>query len=120
MTAVSLWFSHATVPAIAFHGFQPEIQNILPFLLELQVRHYTETSPSGSHRQGRTFHPFPSLLKEGTENWLFHPNHVGEGGARASRHATKFPAVLSGAAIYYFFSKILFLHNLYTHCGAQT
>lgn len=86
---------------------------MLPLPLELQVSQCTETSPSGSRRQKREYFTLflPSSGRE-LRIGLFHPNHTGEGGAKASKHATKSPTVLS---VTFFFFVCLFLDFIFMY-----
>lgn len=72
MTSVPLWFSHAAAPATAFHGFQPETQNMPPFLADLQVKTVLKPVPKATtdsleHIRHSSY--FPSTWRGRTENW---------------------------------------------------
>ena len=82
MTSVPLWFSHAATPATTFHGFQPETQDIPPFLADLQVKTVLKPVPKATidrleHIRHSTYFlpPGGGKLRIGP----FHPNHTGEG-----------------------------------------
>lgn len=101
MTAV-LCFSHAAPSATAFHCMASNLRSKICCCSCLSSKaSNTETSPSGSHRQARTFCTFlsfPFVLKEGTQNWATSSQpHWGWGWRMSRQICQEIPTVLSMA-----------------------